>query len=62
MDGKDGKLLVWTIGAQMLALALSLLVIYLIVWASSKAWKKGQTEASYTGDNWRKKAVKMVGL
>lgn len=53
MDGKDGKLLVWTIGAQMLALAISLLVIYLIVWASSKAWKKGQ-ESKYLalGGDW----------
>ena len=31
MDSKDTKALVWTIGAQMIALAISLLVVFLIV-------------------------------
>lgn len=52
MDSKDSKALVWTIGAQMIALAISLLVVFLIVWAASKAWKKGQESAylAYGGD------------
>lgn len=52
MDSKDTKALVWTIGAQMIALAISLLVVFLIVWAASKAWKKGQESAylAYGGD------------
>jgi hypothetical protein len=54
MEGKDAKTLVWTIGAQMLALAVSLLVVFLIVWAASKAWKKGQAESNYLalGGDW----------
>lgn len=50
MDSKDTKALVWTIGAQMIALAISLLVVFLIVWAASKAWKKGQ-ESAYLAYN-----------
>lgn len=54
MEG-DAKKIVWTVGAQMLALALGLLTVFLIVWAASKAWKKGQAESSWNlqGDrNW----------
>jgi hypothetical protein len=40
---------VWGIGAQLLALAVLLLTVYLIAWAASKAWKKGQ-ESSYRMD------------
>lgn len=39
----DGKAVVWTIGAQMIALAVGLLMVALIVWVASKAWKKGQS-------------------
>jgi hypothetical protein len=54
MENNAGKI-VWTVGAQMLALALGLLTVFLIVWAASKAWKKGQAESSWNlqGDrNW----------
>lgn len=43
----DAKKVMWTVGAQMLALALGLLTVFLIVWAASKAWKKGQAESGY---------------
>lgn len=43
----DVKKVMWTTGAQMLALALGLLTVFLIVWAASKAWKKGQAESNY---------------
>jgi hypothetical protein len=46
MENNAGKI-VWTVGAQMLALALGLLTVFLIVWAASKAWKKGQAESGY---------------
>jgi hypothetical protein len=46
MENNAGKI-VWTVGAQMLALALGLLTVFLIVWAASKAWKKGQAESSW---------------
>jgi ABC-type phosphate transport system permease subunit len=51
----DAKKIVWTIGAQMIALAVGLLTIALIVWVASKAWKKGQKEVGYNetfGTNW----------
>lgn len=51
----DGKAVVWTIGAQMIALAIGLLMVALIVWVASKAWKKGQSnESGYDsrGENW----------
>jgi len=48
MEG-DAKKVVWTIGAQMVALAVGLLTIALIVWVASKAWKKGQQESNYAG-------------
>lgn len=48
MDG-EAKKLVWTLGAQIVAMAVSLLVIALIVYISSKAWKKGQSESNYAG-------------
>jgi|LakMenE01Jun11ns_1017448.scaffolds.fasta_scaffold9649771_3 hypothetical protein len=53
MDGKDTKALVWTIGAQMIALAISLMIVFVIVWAASKAWKKGQekSESNYLAIN-----------
>jgi hypothetical protein len=55
MEG-DTKKIVWTIGAQMIALAIGLLTIALIVWVASKAWKKGQKEVGYYpetfGWNW----------
>jgi hypothetical protein len=50
----EGKGIVWSIGAQMIALAVGLLMVALIVWAASKAWKKGQSsynETNYDG-NW----------
>ena len=47
----DGKAIVWTIGARMISLAIGLLMVALIVWAASKAWKKGQSESGYDG-NW----------
>lgn len=46
MDG-DAKKVFWTVGAQMIALAIGLLTVFLIVWAASKAWKKGQAESGY---------------
>ena len=56
MDGKDTKALVWTIGAQMFAVAISLMVVFAIVWAASKGWKKGQEnrESNYLaeGGDW----------
>lgn len=54
MEGKDAKALAWTIGAQMFALAILLLVVFAIVWAASKAWKKGQAESNYLalGGDW----------
>lgn len=52
MDG-DAKKIVWTIGAQMVAITISLLMVALIVWVSSKAWKKGQVESGYDSKaNW----------
>jgi hypothetical protein len=50
----DAKKIVWTIGAQMMALAIILIFVALIVWIASKAWKKGQVESSYDarGGNW----------
>lgn len=50
MEG-DAKKIVWTVGAQMLALALGLLTVFLIVWAASRAWKKGQAESSWNLEN-----------
>lgn len=50
MEGKDTKALIWTIGAQMIALAISLMVVFIIVWAASKGWKKGQ-ESGYLALN-----------
>jgi hypothetical protein len=49
MESTDVKKVVWTIGAQVLALALLLLTVALIVWAASKGWKKGQ-ESGYCMD------------
>jgi hypothetical protein len=52
MNG-DVKKVVWTVGAQLIALTIGLLTIALIVWVASKAWKKGQAENAYLGDtNW----------
>lgn len=56
MEG-DAKKVMWTVGAQMLALAIGLLTVYLIVWAASKAWKKGSESgydygANLGGTNW----------
>ena len=50
----DGKQIVWTIGAQMMVLAVGLLMVALIVWVASKAWKKGQKESAYLamGGDW----------
>lgn len=48
MENTTGKI-VWTIGAQMVALAVMLLTVALIVWVASKAWKKGQAESNYAG-------------
>jgi len=49
MEG-DAKKIVWTIGAQMIALTLGLLTIALIVWVAGKAWKKSQVESNYGAD------------
>lgn len=46
MEGNTKKI-VWTIGAQMIALAIGLLMVALIVWVASKSWKKGQS--NYAG-------------
>lgn len=46
MEG-DAKKIVWTVGAQLIALTIGLLTIALIVWVASKAWKKGQAESNY---------------
>ena len=51
---EEGKKIMWTVGAQMITLAVGLLTIALIVWVASKAWKKG-AESNYAGDknpNW----------
>lgn len=53
MEG-DAKKVMWAVGAQMLALAIGLLTVYLIVWAASKAWKKATAESGYLlgSTNW----------
>lgn len=53
MEGKDKNTLIWAIGAQMMVLAISLMVLFIIVWAASKAWKKGQEskESNYLAIN-----------
>lgn len=53
MEG-DTKKVLWTVGAQMIALAVGLLTLALIVWVASKAWKKGQIESAYAAKdkNW----------
>ncbi len=45
---------VWTIGAQLAMFALGLLIVFLIVWAASKGWSKGQKDSGYLamGGDW----------
>ena len=52
MEG-DAKKIVWTIGAQMITLAVGLVMVALIVWVASRSWKKGQVESGYDSKgNW----------
>lgn len=62
MEGNANKI-VWTVGAQMLALALGLLTVFLIVWAASKAWKKGQAESNWNLEsrNWMESGYNAPG-
>lgn len=40
---ENSKKLVYTIGMQIMLLAVALFTIYLIVWVASKGWKAGQS-------------------
>lgn len=40
----------WTMGAQLLALSVLLIIVFALVWAGSKGWKKGQ-ESGYNVAN-----------
>ncbi len=49
MEGSVQKT-AWAIGAQLLVFAVGLAVIFLIFWAASKAWKRGQQDSNYLAD------------
>ncbi len=49
MESKETKAVLWTIGAQLLWLAIFLLVVFTIVAVASKGWKKG-SESGYCMD------------
>ena len=39
---QEGSKIVWGIGMQLTALAITLLFVFAIVWVASKAWNTGQ--------------------